>query len=165
MPYVESAICLAGQDTTSPPLHRTYMVHYLRLDSTSTIISIMASGRAVHLHSMPTGEGGTLHRRWLTRTSNQNQTKKCYCPQVGDSVVYVPKAHSYVLEKFGEGDGTISKPWESWPTNTSWPAVRCTVTQAIYRFPYRTCYYPDLGDDRFLDVTAPILWQSLAFLQ
>ena len=61
-----------------------------------------------------------------------------YCPQVGDSVVYIPRAHYDTLQAFPTGESTA--PWKSWPTTQPWPVVRCKVTHVRYRFPYEMYY-------------------------
>lgn len=91
---------------------------------------------AGHLFKLPRGGGSHIRRNWLTRTIHQGQ--KRYCPQVGDTVVYIPRAHDDTIQKFWI-QGYVP-PWKSWPTATSWPVVRCKVTHARYRFPYEICY-------------------------
>ena len=91
---------------------------------------------AGHLFKLPRGGGSHIRRNWLTRTIHQG--RKRYCPQVGDTVVYIPRAHDDTIQKFWI-QGYVP-PWKSWPTATSWPVVRCKVTHARYRFPYEMCY-------------------------
>jgi hypothetical protein len=89
-----------------------------------------------HLFKLPRGGGDLVRRNWLCRTIYHG--RKSYCPQVGDSVVYIPKAHGETIRKFWIQD--YSPPWRSWPTASSWPVVRCKVTHARYRFPYEMNY-------------------------
>jgi WD40 repeat protein len=91
---------------------------------------------AGHLFKLPRGGGSHIRRNWLTRTIYQR--RKRYCPQVGDTVVYIPRAHYDTIQKFWV-QGYVP-PWKSWPTATSWSVVRCKVTHARYRFPYEMCY-------------------------
>lgn len=91
---------------------------------------------AGHFFKLPRGGGSNIRRNWLSRTIHQGQ--KRYCPQVGDTVVYIPRAHDDTIQKFWI-QGYVP-PWKSWPTATSWPVVRCKVTHARYRFPYEICY-------------------------
>ncbi len=103
-----------------------------------------------HMFKLPRGGGSFVHRSWLHRTTYQG--RKCYCPQVGDSVVYVPKAHNDTLRRFPIHDYT--PPWTSWPTVTSWPVVLCKVMQVRYRFPYETNYKSRRQNEKLMGVTA-----------
>ena len=55
-----------------------------------------------HLFKMPRGEGSNVSRDWLSRIGYQGACleRKLYCPQVGDSVVYIPRAHYDTLQKY-----------------------------------------------------------------
>ena len=92
-----------------------------------------------HLFRLP--EGGLAHRAWLTRIESNTGLcgKKTYAPQVGDAIVYIPRAHYDTIRAFPIG-GNSSAPWKSWPTNSSWPVVRCIVHDIRYRFPYNSYY-------------------------
>lgn len=103
-----------------------------------------------HMFKLPRGGGSLVHRSWLHRTSYQG--RKCYCPQVGDSVVYVPKAHDATLRRFPIND--YSPPWKSWPTATSWPVVLCKITHLRYRFPYEMNYKSRHQDEKLMGVSA-----------
>lgn len=114
-----------------------------------------------HLFKMPRGKGSQVHRKWLTRGSvnddgtlrrNTFGSKRFYCPQVGDSVVYIPKAHDSALKKFPVAG--YSQPWEPWSTESAWPAVRCTVAHVRYRFPYKKFYNTQGQSGNFLEVSA-----------
>lgn len=94
-----------------------------------------------------------VNRKWLTRTNFQGSHvgTKAYCPQVGDSVVYIPRAHYDTLQRYPTGDN--SGPWKSWPTHQPWPVVRCKVLGARYRFPYEMYYASSRrGNDGLKDV-------------
>ncbi|KAL3793670.1 hypothetical protein HJC23_010242 [Cyclotella cryptica] len=110
--------------------------------------------RANHFFKMP--RGSVVHRKWLTRTNYQGSHygTKLYCPQVGDSVVYIPRAHYDTLQRFPIGDYTA--PWKSWQTFQPWPVVRCKVIHARYRFPYEM-YYPSRRKNEGLKDVAIIL--------
>lgn len=110
--------------------------------------------RANHFFKMP--RGSVVHRKWLTRTNYQGSHygTKMYCPQVGDSVVYIPRAHYDTLQRFPIGDYTA--PWKSWQTLQPWPVVRCKVTHTRYRFPYEM-YYPSRRKNEGLKDVAIIL--------
>jgi WD40 repeat protein len=76
-----------------------------------------------------------VNRAWLLRTESSSSYKgrKVYSPQVGDSVVYIPRAHADTIREFP----TLKAPWKNWPSGTSWPIVRCRVVNVRYRFPYK----------------------------
>merc|ERR1712100_738453 len=80
--------------------------------------------------------GGPLHRMMIQRSESTLGAigQKVYVPQVGDSIIYIAKAHYDTLRNFTTGQS--SQPWKSWPTNKAWPVVRCIVTNVRYRFPY-----------------------------
>ena len=94
-----------------------------------------------HIFKMPRGEGSQVRRKWVSRTSNTRSSfwNKKYCPQVGDSVVYIPRAHFDAMQKFP--NKSYVGPWKLWPTNSRWPAVCCKVAHIRYRFPctYESC--------------------------
>ncbi|KAL9187228.1 hypothetical protein ACHAXT_001331 [Thalassiosira profunda] len=95
---------------------------------------------ARHAFRLPRGAGGRVQRRWVGRTSREGNRsgRRTFCPQVGDSVVYIPRAHHDVLQKFPIPG--YSPPWASWPTHSPWPVVRCQVTRVRYRFPFEMHY-------------------------
>ena len=107
-----------------------------------------------HFFKMPRGEGSLVRRNWLSRTSYQGDClgRKFYCPQVGDSVVYIPRAHYDTIRKYP--DCGYSQPWKSWPTCSSWPVVCCNVTHVRYRFPYKMYYRSHCRDEKLLGVSA-----------
>ena len=107
--------------------------------------------RYSHLFKMPRGEGMNAQRKWVSRIS-RHDGNKTYCPQVGDSVVYVPRAHYDTLMKYPVLG--YSPPWTSWPTSYSWPVVRCKVKHVRYRFPYETYYRSRSRDDKLLGIAA-----------
>eukprot|EP00984_Skeletonema_dohrnii_P035801 scaffold35992_cov139-Skeletonema_dohrnii-CCMP3373.AAC.2 len=109
-----------------------------------------------HFFKMPRGEGSQVRRKWVSRTSNTGNTlwKKMYCPQVGDSVVYIPRAHYDTMQKFPIA--SYFGPWKSWPTYSVWPVVCCKVTHIRYRFPYEM-YQRSRRKDEKLEGVAAIL--------
>ncbi len=84
-----------------------------------------------------------VNRAWLLRTESSSSYKgrKVYCPQVGDSVVYIPRAHADTIREFP----TLKAPWKDWPPGTSWPIVRCRVVNVRYRFPFKD-YFRRTGE-------------------
>ncbi|KAL7551928.1 hypothetical protein ACHAWF_015148 [Thalassiosira exigua] len=107
-----------------------------------------------HLFKMPRGEGDLARRKWLSRTTYQGLSlgRKRYCPQVGDSVIYIPRAHDEVIKKFPVQD--YLQPWNLWPKHSSWPVVRCSVLHVRYRFPYEVHYKTRAKHERLYGVAA-----------
>jgi len=105
-----------------------------------------------HYFKMP--RESQVHRKWVTRTTFEDHClgQKIYCPQVGDSVVYIPRAHYEILQKYPIPE--YSGPWKSWQTQSNWHAVRCRVTHIRYRFPYEMYYRSRVQEDRLRSVAA-----------
>jgi hypothetical protein len=84
-----------------------------------------------------------VNRDWLLRSESSSSYKgrKVYSPQVGDSVVYIPRAHAATIREFP----TFKAPWKDWPSGTSWPIVRCRVVNVRYRFPFKD-YFRRTGE-------------------
>jgi len=92
-----------------------------------------------------------LERKWLCITESKSglQCQKSYAPQVGYSVIYIPRVHCEVLSSFQETSPN-GLPWHQFPDNANslnahsggyyWPFVKCTVENIRYRFPYETYY-------------------------
>ena len=98
----------------------------------------------VHLFKLPSrSQAQRLHRDWVRRNecASSYEGRKTYTPQVGDSVVYIPRVHFETLKEFP----TLEAPFLNWPEHTSWPVVKCTVRNIRYRFPFihyrNTCRY------------------------
>ena len=87
-----------------------------------------------HMWRLPSSSS-KVQRQWLRRFENDSpyNGSRVYCPQVGDSVVYVPRAHWEVLQDFP----SLPPPWQKWPRGRDWPVVRCSIRAARYRFPYQ----------------------------
>lgn len=79
-----------------------------------------------------------VHRQWLHRMESNSSYggRKSYTPQVGDSVVYIPRAHYETISEFP----SLPAPWQSWPQEAVWPVVRCCIRSIRYRFPYKAYY-------------------------
>mmetsp|Transcript_9846 Transcript_9846/g.23194 ORF Transcript_9846/g.23194 Transcript_9846/m.23194 type:complete len:2231 (+) Transcript_9846:109-6801(+) len=77
-------------------------------------------------------------RLWLKRYESDTSYKglKTYTPQLGDSVVYIPRAHYESIKDFP----SLSPPWQRWPEGAVWPIVRCRIRGMRYRFPYIDYY-------------------------
>jgi len=91
-----------------------------------------------HFFYLPSG--GLVERDWITREESMTSYcgQKPYAPQVGDKVVYIPRAHYDTLNKFpGTNDTT---PWKSFPQNREWSIVQCVIKKIRYRFPYESYY-------------------------
>ena len=94
-----------------------------------------------HLFKLPSG--GALNREWLSRNSciESHTGLKTFTPQVGDSVVYIPRAHSDTLVAFPIcNNSSTGAPWKTWPNIGHWPVVQCEVKNIRYRFPYNGHY-------------------------
>ena len=90
-----------------------------------------------HLFKIP--YEAELNRDWLSRMSCiEGYTGwKTFAPQVGDDVVYIPRAHSDVLKAFPIcNNSSNGAPWQSWPSGFFCPVVQCKVNNIRYRFPY-----------------------------
>jgi hypothetical protein len=77
---------------------------------------------------------GQVRRKWLSRHESETSYdgRKPYCPQLGDSIVYIPRAHFETINEFP----SFTPPWQRWPQGTVWPVVRCSIRGIRYRFPY-----------------------------
>ena len=80
------------------------------------------------------GSIGRVKRRWLRRPESLSsfEGRKIYTPQLGDSVVYIPRAHQETLKDFP----SLTPPWHRWPQGAAWPVVRCSIRGIRFRFPY-----------------------------
>ena len=103
---------MSSNNTPSGPFRADYDTHFFRL--TTGIDSI--------------------NRTWVHRieSSSAYAGRKGYCPQVGDVVVYIPRAHFDVIDEF-----PTQPPWQNWPHGVEWPVVRCTIRSVRFRFPYK----------------------------
>ena len=79
-------------------------------------------------------DAARVRRKWLQREDSDSSYfgRKVFTPQMGDSVVYIPRAHFETIKECP----SLSPPWQSWPTSAVWPVVRCFVRGVRYRFPY-----------------------------
>lgn len=87
-----------------------------------------------HFFRLSGSRARTLERKWVRRleSSSSYGGRKSYTPQVGDSVVYIPRAHYDTINEFP----TLNAPWQSWPDEAVWPVVRCNIRNIRYRFPF-----------------------------
>jgi hypothetical protein len=78
---------------------------------------------------------GRVKRDWVHRTESTSsyEGRKKYTPQIGDSVVYIPRAHFETISEFPN----LETPWQSWPEGAAWPVVECCVRNIRYRFPFK----------------------------
>jgi len=107
---------VSANRTPSGPYLRDYTVngHYWRLKNGSEV--------------------NRVHRKWLSREESDSTYfgRNAYTPQLGDSIVYIPRAHFETIKECP----SLSPPWQSWPMGAVWPVVRCFVRGIRYRFPY-----------------------------
>lgn len=88
-----------------------------------------------HFFRMPTArQADSLNRLWCRRleSSRSYSGRKSYSPQVGDSVVYIPRAHYETVVQVP----LVPPPWQNWPGEVSWPVVKCCIRNVRYRFPF-----------------------------
>jgi hypothetical protein len=78
----------------------------------------------------------SISRVWVTRKECISGATglKVFLPQVGDTVVYIPRAHFVTLEAFPASFNS-GLPWSLFPNTSSWPVVQCKVNDVRYRFP------------------------------
>jgi WD40 repeat protein len=88
-------------------------------------------------------EGNSVRRLWLRRNESSSSYggRKIYTPQIGDSVVYIPRTHQNTLATY---PGVQTPPWQNWPDEVQWPIVRCIIRHVRYRFPFKA-YQKELG--------------------
>jgi hypothetical protein len=107
---------VSANRTPTGPYLRDYTLngHYWRLKSTSDV--------------------NRVRRKWLHREESDSTYfgRNVYTPQMGDSVVYIPRAHFETIKECP----SLSPPWQSWPMGAVWPVVRCFVRGIRFRFPY-----------------------------
>lgn len=111
----EFAEIMSTNNDPSGPFISDYVEHYFRIS-----------------------QNATVHREWLRRLESNSSYfgRKTYSPQVGDEVVYIPRAHRNTLANFP----SLHPPWQSWPQEAVWPVVRCCVRHIRYRFPYKAYF-------------------------
>jgi hypothetical protein len=88
-----------------------------------------------HLFKMASqAQANNLNRRWLQRVESTSsyEGRRRYSPQIGDSVVYIPRAHYDTIARFP----SLEAPWQNWPNDASWAVVQCCIRNIRYRFPY-----------------------------
>lgn len=142
---------MSSNNTPSGPFRSDYETHFFRITNGSHLIS----------------------RDWACRyeSTSAYMGRKSYSPQVGDEVVYIPRAHFDVLSEFPT---ITSPPWQNWPHEAEWPVVRCCIRSIRYRLPYRAFFrknhsivailtlevngIPELSSDR------PVPWPKPVFV-
>ena len=89
-------------------------------------------------HFWRMSQNSQINRAWLQRVESaaSYDGKKKYAPQVGDSVVYIPRAHQEIANDFP----SLEQPWQNWPEEAFWPVVQCVIRNIRYRFPYRSYF-------------------------
>lgn len=106
---------LSTNNTPSGPFVGDYSTHFFKLSNLR--------------------QGNSVHRRWLQRieSTSSYEGRRRYAPQLGDSVIYIPRAHYDTIDRFRD----LEAPWLNWPDNSTWPVVQCCVRNIRYRFPYK----------------------------
>ena len=79
----------------------------------------------------------SIRREWVTRKECTSGATglKVFLPQVGDTVVYIPRAHYDTLKAFPNTSDSSALPWNLFPNASPWPVVQCEVNDVRYRFP------------------------------
>ena len=107
---------VSSNRTPAGPYVRDYTLngHYWRLKSASEV--------------------NRVRRKWLSREESDSSYfgRNVYLPQMGDSIVYIPRAHFETIKECP----SLSPPWQNWPVGAVWPVVRCFVRGIRFRFPY-----------------------------
>lgn len=108
---------MSTNNTPSGPFVRDYDKHYFRMPSAAS--------------------ASKLVRQWLLRFESNAcyAGRKFYAPQLGDTVVYVPRAHYDTVAAYESPH--LDASWESFPVGVAWPVVRCCVRHIRYRFPFK----------------------------
>jgi hypothetical protein len=88
-----------------------------------------------HFFRLTDSRSHSVERLWVRRLESNSSYggRKSYTPQVGDSVVYIPRAHHDTISQFP----SLSAPWHNWPDEALWPVVRCCIRNIRYRFPFK----------------------------
>jgi hypothetical protein len=83
-------------------------------------------------------EAATLSRAWLRRCESDTSYfgRRIYSPQLGDTVVYIPRAHQETISDYP----SMLAPWQSWPEGAIWPVALCCIRHIRYRFPYKSYF-------------------------
>lgn len=86
----------------------------------------------VHFFKLTTNR--RISRTWVRRCESKQsfEGKKKYSPQVGDLVVYIPRAHLETTQAYPG----LKEPWQGWPDDAIWPVVQCRIRNVRYRFPF-----------------------------
>jgi len=163
---------VSSNRTPAGPYVRDYTLngHYWRLKSASEV--------------------NRVRRKWLSREESDSSYfgRNVYTPQMGDSIVYIPRAHFETIKECP----SLSPPWQNWPVGAVWPVVRCFVRGIRFRFPYEDYFrnkhqakcnsivailtlevtgIPEISDDRefpwpkpsFIEPTRPFLFELSVF--
>lgn len=111
----EDQVCSTNNDPTGPYVE-DYNTHHFRI----------------------TSNGPHISRRWLQRPEcdSSYSGRRIYAPQVGETVVYIPRAHFETIQNFP----TLKAAWQHWPAEAEWPVVCCYVRDIRYRFPYKNYF-------------------------
>jgi hypothetical protein len=108
------------------------VIEYMSTNNTPSGAYVTDYDSAGHFWRAPSS--GWVKRKWVRRSESDSSYsgRKIYTPQMGDSVVYIPRAHYATITEFP----SLTPPWQTWPQESVWPVVRCRVRGIRYRFPY-----------------------------
>ncbi len=87
-----------------------------------------------HFFRVPDARSASISRSWVRRLESNSSYggRKSYTPQVGDSIVYIPRVHKDTILQFP----SLTAPWRNWPDGAEWPFVQCLIRNIRYRFPF-----------------------------
>ncbi|GAX10550.1 bromodomain and WD repeat domain containing protein 1/3 [Fistulifera solaris] len=87
-----------------------------------------------HFFRVPDARSVSISRSWVRRLESNSSYggRKSYTPQVGDSIVYIPRVHKDTILQFP----SLTAPWRNWPDGAEWPFVQCVIRNIRYRFPF-----------------------------
>ena len=109
------------------------LVEYMSTNNTPS--GPFAADYESHDFRLTDARSRSVAREWVRRLESNSSYggRRNYTPQVGDSVVYIPRAHYDTVQNYP----SLNAPWQSWPEEAVWPVVRCTVRNIRFRFPFK----------------------------
>lgn len=140
---LEDVVFLDSPERPSSSRRRTYIDD--SSDSGSEIVEMMSTNNTPsgvfvadyhhHFFRISDSRSDSIERNWVRRVESNSSFsgRKSYTPQVGDSVVYIPRAHRDTISQFP----SLEAPWQSWPSGAVWPVVTCIVRSIRFRFPFK----------------------------
>jgi hypothetical protein len=109
------------------------------MSTNNTPFGPFAGDYETYFFKMPESRARHVSREWLRRVESNSSYagRRCYAPQLGDTVVYIPRAHQETISAFP----SLAAPWQEWPEEAAWPVVQCCIRHIRYRFPFKAYRY------------------------